>query len=485
MARRRAAARVVPGARRRSAARLRSHRHPRARGRDGRTPAGGARDGARPHRPERHPLGGGLGRAWREHARRRARDAAGRHRRRRAGHARSARRHAARFPGVAHHRLAPGHHGVRGRRPRERAGRQRSQLRPAAARGRGAGGGVVRAVRAPRAQLTRRRGESGDPPRHSPGRPRGRSLGGQLRPLRGQAQCGRPAGPLGLLRGRALRAHRRLATGHHQPSRHRVRQARRARGRLERDAQLCRRHEPYPPSGQPSRERRGDAARLEFHPRRLLRAGVASPDAECAAGRGSRPALRERLRALARHRPVQREREPARLAAAQSRAHRRRRAPARRPHGLPGARAALVCRARRPVLAHRRRALRRVPRRTRLAHRFGARQRERLRRIRGRELGCGAGARRHRRGAVRLCPSAVRRPARSHAERAQRVPPAEPPGCAVVDRRRGARGVRLLERRLPHPGAGGDRVQRSHRRVPAAVRVGSRSCPAPRGRDHL
>src|SRR5256886_26375 len=173
------------------------------------------------------------------------------------------------------------------------------------------------------------------------------------------------------------------------------------------------------------------------------------------------------------------------LAAAQSRAHRRRRAPARRPHGRPGARAALVCRARRPVLAHRRRALRCVPRRTRLAHRFGARQRERLRRIRGRELGCGAGVRRHRRGAVRLCPSAVRRPARSHAERAQRVPPAEPPGRAVVDRRRGARGVRLLERRLPYPGAGGDRVQRSHRRVPAAVRVGSRSRPAPRGRDHL
>jgi len=153
-------------ARPRPTARFHSQRHgrPCARGRDGRAPAGGARDGARPHRPERHPLRGGLGRAWREHARRRARDAAGRHRGRRAGHARSARRHAARLPGVAHHRLAPGHHGVRGRRPRERAGRQRSQLRPAAARRRGAGGGVVRAVRVARAQLTRRRGESGDPP---------------------------------------------------------------------------------------------------------------------------------------------------------------------------------------------------------------------------------------------------------------------------------------------------------------------------------
>src|SRR6266704_2044731 len=214
--------------RRRATARLRSQRHhqPRSRRRDRGAPARGARAGARPRWPHGHAPGRGPGRARGALARRRAGAAPRGHDVGRArGHG-PARRVAPRLPGVAGDWRAAGGHGLRGRRARQRAGRTRGQLRSAAARGRGAGRGGVRAVRAARAERAGRGREPGHAPGDDAAVARSRGVRGKLRPLRAQGARGGAARRVGLLRRRALRARAGLAPGHPEPHRHAVWEAR-------------------------------------------------------------------------------------------------------------------------------------------------------------------------------------------------------------------------------------------------------------------
>src|SRR6266513_2614629 len=152
----RPAARLSCSARRRPAARLYSHRHPRSRRRHRRPPPDRARAGARARRTERLARRPGSGRTRRALARRRAGAAAGRDDVGRARRHRADGRLAPRVSGLTRDRGATGSDGVRGRRARQRARRARGELRPVAARGRGAGGGGVRPLGAAVNLVTRR-----------------------------------------------------------------------------------------------------------------------------------------------------------------------------------------------------------------------------------------------------------------------------------------------------------------------------------------
>src|SRR6266704_3269278 len=332
--------------RRRATARLRSQRHhqPRSRRRDRGAPARGARAGARPRWPHGHAPGRGPGRARGALARRRAGAAPRGHDVGRArGHG-PARRVAPRLPGVAGDWRAAGGHGLRGRRARQRAGRTRGQLRSAAARGRGAGRGGVRAVRAARAERAGRGREPGHAPGDDAAVARSRGVRGKLRPLRAQGARGGAARRVGLLRRRALRARAGLAPGHPEPHRHAVWEARALERHVGRDAQLFRRRQQDLPSGQPAPEPRRPPARLELHPRRLFRAPGAPRDLQRAAPAraGRDPARRQRVRTVPQQCTVQRQLRGCGLAPVEPHADRGRCRAALRPAAPGRPRAALA-----------------------------------------------------------------------------------------------------------------------------------------------
>src|SRR3989454_263466 len=319
----RSTARVDDGARRRSTARFRSHRHPRPRRRHRRPAPDRAGAGARTrgaHRLARRPRPGRTRRAL---ARRRLGAAAGRDDVGRARRHRTARRLAPRVSGLPRDRIAAGGDGVRGRRARQRARRARSELRPVAARGRGTGRGGVRTFGAAGPQCARRGGQPRDTARREPGRARNRSVGRKLGTLR--AEGARRSAPrrVGLLRRRALRAGARLARGYPQPDRHAVREARAPERDVGRHPQLLGRRQPDLPGGQPPRERGGGDSATQLHRGRLLRSARTPRHPQRPTAAGADAARDQRLRTLALERAVQCELRRGRLAPAERDARRR------------------------------------------------------------------------------------------------------------------------------------------------------------------
>ncbi len=167
-------------------------------------------------------------------------------------------------------RAAAGGLGVPRRRAAERAGRGRSQLRPAADGARAPGRAAERVRLAARCQLARRRHQPDHPARRRPARGRARAVRGLVRRWirRGVARR-RHRGTHGLLRRGRLRARGRLARGHRRAQLQRLRQPRPARRAARHHLPGVRRQVARRDRGLAAREHLRRVARDQLHRRRL------------------------------------------------------------------------------------------------------------------------------------------------------------------------------------------------------------------------